>query len=339
MTARDVAAAAGVSRATVSYVFSAHARVAVAAATRARVLGVARDLGYTPNPLARGLRGERTGVLGVVIGNIDANHVGLDIVRAIGRAAAAAGHQVLIADAGGAPARESAEARVLRDRAVDGIIFNGPADPTSVLLARDAGIPTVMVERYAPVAGVPGLCVDERAGSRLAVRHLAELGHRRLGYVGLADLHEADRARFEGAAAEAAALGLELRPGWVYRRRDQGARATFAFCRRMLGRPSRPSAVYAGGNLFAIEVLRAAREVGLRVPEDLSLVSFDDQYAEVTVPRLTTVCAAPEDLGAAAVGLLLRLLRAGPGEAPPPAETVLQPRLHVRESTAAAPSD
>jgi LacI family transcriptional regulator len=206
-----------------------------------------------------------------------------------------------------------------------------------VALVRDAGVPTVMVERYPPVEGVAGIRTDERAGSRQAVEHLAALGHRRLGYVGLADLHPADRERFRGAVEAAAELGVELAPEWVYRRRDQDAAATYAFVRHLLAQPRRPTAIYAGGNLFAIEVLRAARDAGLRVPEDLSVLSFDDQYAELTYPRLTTVATPARVLGQTAVDLLMQLLEPRHGAPPPPPETVVLPRLTVRESTAPAP--
>ena len=346
VTAKDVAAAAGVSRATVSYVFNRQSRVVVAPETRERVLRAAAALGYKPNPLARGLVGKSTGVIGVVIGNMDANAVGVDIVRAICRAAAAANYQVLMCDAGRAPAREVAEVRLLVDRAVDGIVFNGPCAVQSVEVARDAGVPTLLVERYPFVAGVSGLYVDNLAGSRAAVAHLAGLGHRRVGYIGLTDLHPHDRDRYVGAADAARAHGLAMAEAWIYRRDDQEARATYGFARELLAERAadRPTALYAGGNLFAIEVLRAAQHLGLRVPADLSVVSFDDQYAEYTTPRLTTVSASPVELGEAALRLMLRMLRrrgergAGAPEALAPLEeTVLQARLTVRESTGVAP--
>lgn len=348
VTAKDVAAAAGVSRATVSYVFNRQSRVVVAPETRERVLRTAAALGYEPNPLARGLAGKSTGVIGVVIGNMDANAVGIDIVRAICRSAAAAHYQVLMCDAGRAPARELAEVRLLVDRAVDGIVFNGPCAVASVEFARDAGVPTLLVERYPVVAGVPGLYVDNLAGSRAAVAHLAGLGHRRLGYVGLTDLHPHDQDRYLGAAEAAREHGMAMLQGWVYRRDDQDARATYGFARALLseGASQRPTAVYAGGNLFAIEILRAAHDAGLRVPTDLSVISFDDQYAEYTLPRLTTVSASPTEVGEAALRVMLRMLRRKRGDAgeggalpgPGPGEEIaLAARLTVRESTGVAP--
>ena len=338
VTARDVAAAAGVSRATVSYVFNQSARIAVAPATRERVLGTARALGYTPNPLARGLAGKPTGVIGVVMGQIAVNYVGLSIVQAICRTASAARYEVLITDAAGEAGRERAQVRVLLDRAVDGLIFNGPYDEANVRLARDAGRPLVMVERYVQVPGVPGISTDNAGGSALAVEHLVALGHRRLGYVGLTDLHPADHDRFHGALQAARRCGAEIDGAWVHRSAEHDAGSTYSFARTLFRSTAGPTAIYAGGNLFAIEVLRAAHDHGLRVPADLSVISFDDQYAEFTYPRLTTVSTLPKDLAATAMTLLLDGLRHAKPPRPVPPSVVLRPQLTVRETTGAAPS-
>ncbi len=338
VTAAHVAAAAGVSRATVSYVFNRHAPVRVSAATRARVLAAAQRLGYAPNPMARALRGTRTGVIGIVVGNIDANHVGMNIVRAVGAALAPLGYHTLITDARGAAREELAQVRVLVDRAVDGLVFNGPLQAESIAFCRDRGLPVVMVERYPAVPGVPGVHADNVAGSTMAVSHLQRLGHGRIGYVGLSDLHTHDRDRFEAAVQTARGRGLTVAAGWIHRQDDQEAGPTYAFARDVLQDRPRPTAIYAGGILFAIEVLRAAGDLGLHVPRDLSVISFDDPYAELTSPRLTTVAAPADHLAAEAAGILLRQLEERP-HAPVPDVRVVPPRLTVRESTGPAPGE
>lgn len=339
VTMQDVARAAGVSRVTASYVLNANPRAAVNPETRARILQAACTLGYTMDPLARGLRGKSTFTLGHVVGRMDANQVWVDIARAVHAEARRSRYQVLLADGGGDVEQELAQVRTLLDRAVDGFVFNGPLSESPVLAAQDAGRHAVMVERYPRVPGVPGVRTDNAAASRLALAHLAEQGHRRVAYVGLRPDHPVHRERLDGARAAAARLAVEMPASWLEILPDQHLDRACAAARWLLLQSPRPTAVYAGGNLFAVAVLRVVHELGLRVPAELSIIAYDEQYAEYTCPRLTTVGMDAVRLGQAVVRSLLAMIAPGPatsGQAVPD-EQRLDPVLHVRESTGPVP--
>ena len=337
MTVQDVATAAGVSRATVSYVLNGYERISISDETRARVRQIARDMGYQPNPLARGLRGKATFVIGHVVGAIDPNMVGVEVARATQQRLATRGYRMLIADAQGQVEQEEAAVRLLLDHGVDAILFNGPLAPDSVRTAQHAGVPAALLIRYPPVPGVLAVTADEWLGAQLVVDHLRAFGHRQIAYCGLAGgKHPQDRERLQAMLTAAAERQMVPPEAWVGRMADQREEAVEAWATEVLSGRPRPTAIYTGGNLFAIGVLRAAQRLGLQVPGDVSLISWDDQFADLTHPRLTTISPPIEQIADRAISLLFSGPRGRP-RATGAREERLPPVLRVRESTGPAP--
>ncbi len=336
VTTSDIARMAGVSRATVSYVLNGQSKVPVAPSTRERVLKAAYDLGYKPDPLARGLLGQQTFTLGHVVGSMDSNQVWVDIARSVQVAARSAGYDMLLTNGAGDPEEELRQVRLLLDRAVDGFFFNGPLSAESCSAAIAAGVPTVLLERYPQVAETLRVRTDNYTASWLATQHLLDLGHLRIAYIGLADLEIIDRERFAGTADALRHAGTLLPDAWTLRVPNQDPAPVQEFVRRLVGSPHRPTAIYAGGNLFAIAVLQALAQSGLRVPKDISLVAYDEQFALYTEPPLTTISAPAEQIGEVAVHALLEQM-GNDGGGQREGEVLLQPVLRVRGSTAPAP--
>src|SRR3954471_3820997 len=321
----DVARLAGVSQQTVSRVLnqSPHVRPD----TRERVLEAIRRLGYRPNRLPRAPGTRRTRTLGVLA--FDTTLFGpASTLLAIERAAHDAGYSVSIAglralDAGtllGAVER-------LREQGVDGVLVIAPQESAAGGLLQLAAhdIPVVATEA-GPAGGVPLVAVDQVAGARLATEHLLALGHRTVWHVaGPPDWPEAqDRVRGWRAALEAAGAPVPPPlPG------DWSARSGYA-----LGQLLGPAtAVFAGNDQMALGVLRALHELGRRIPEDISVVGFDDiPEAAYFTPPLTTVRQRFDEIGRRALGLLVEQIEHGTRRA---GETVA-PELVVRASSGAA---
>ncbi|HET8785128.1 MAG TPA: LacI family DNA-binding transcriptional regulator [Candidatus Limnocylindrales bacterium] len=289
-TMKDIALATGVSRSTVSRILNdTPLTVPVAKETRERVLAAARDLDYRPNPLARALRGAPTMLLGAIVRDItDPFFSGA--IEAISSAARARGYNIVLGLAH-ARATEAFElATVLEARQCDGIILLGDMGDQPRLLAdlRGAHVPVVAMWQGTRLDLIPGVQVDNHHGIRLAVAHLRELGHRRIAFIGgrmLGDIRER-QAAYSEAVSEI--LG-EIPPGYVQHVANSPEGGEDAFAALLRTEP-RPTAVVASTDVLAIGVLRAALLHGVKVPDQLSVVGFDDiPMATSTVPGLTTV--------------------------------------------------
>jgi LacI family transcriptional regulator len=345
VTRDDVARAAGVSVATVSYVLNGGPRP-VSEARRRRVLQAVADLGYRPNAIARSLRARRTRILGLVLPD-SANPYFAALAKAIEEAATARGYQVIVANAAERPEREAAHIEALLRLQVDGLCWI-PADLRRA--ARDAprpSVPTVQVDRTLepPGAGQAGgegpggprydvVAADNRAGGRLAAAHLLTLGHRRLACLAGPASHRHAQARLQGfrdALREAGrASGLVAHGDFDF---ASGAAIAARWC--ALPAAERPTGIVCGNDAMAVGALAAVARAGLRVPRDLSVTGFDDlPLAPFTVPPLTTVAQPVAELAEAAVERLLTRIER-PAEAPPPRHTVFPVRLVVRGSTGA----
>jgi DNA-binding LacI/PurR family transcriptional regulator len=347
-TMKDIALATGVSRSTVSRILNdTPLTVPIAKETRERVLAAARDLEYRPNPLARALRGAPTMLLGAIVRDItDPFFSGA--IEAISGAARARGYNIVLGLAH-ARATEAFElATVLEARQCDGIILLGDMGDQPRLLAdlRGAHVPVVAMWHGTRLDLIPGVQVDNHHGITLAVAHLRELGHRRIAFIGgrmLGDIRER-QAAYSEAVSEI--LG-EIPPGYVQHvvNSPEGGEDAFA---ALLRTEPRPTAVVASTDVLAIGVLRAALLHGVKVPDQLSVVGFDDiPMATSTVPDLTTVRMPIAAMAAEAVSLAVGTehdIGDGPRHAEaraPEARTrghsivrVFPPTLVVRGSTA-----
>ena len=326
-TVADVAAAAGVSVGTVSHVLTrSHT---VRPATRDRVVLAMEQLGFRPNQVARALVRHQTNTVGMVIPDI-ANPFFGELARGAEDVLGVADYATVFGNSDNDAKKEDRYLKDFDERRVDGLIVVIAAEAHSDDLRRlSAEIPTVVVDRA--VAGWEGDLVvgDNRAGMGLAVRHLASLGHRRVALVN-GDLRlSTARERGEGFALTAAEENLEVLSV------TDGAftlESGYEQIIALLRGPRLPTAVCAANDLLALGVLSGATEVGCRVPEDLSVVGFDDiAYARLARPSLTTIRQTSYDMGAEAARLLLGRISSNGLSA---RRIVMPPQLVVRASTA-----
>jgi LacI family transcriptional regulator len=333
----DVARLAGVSHQTVSRVVNGHPQVR--AETRERVLRAMAELSYRPNAMARALASRRSRILGVV--SFDTILYGpASTLLGIERAARAAGYGVSIVtlervDRNGVLGAVDA----LDGQGVDGIIIIAPQMAAAAALhSLPRGMLAVAVE-VGQDSGLPSVSVDQIAGARLAVWHLLELGHRTVWHIsGPSDWLEA-RDRIQGwrqSLEEAGGVPPPIISG------DWSARSGYAAGAALAGNPD-VTAIFAGNDQMALGLLRALHERGVRVPEDISVVAFDDiPEAEFMLPPLTTVRQDFDEVGRRSMAILLRLLDATEANGDDPAKalaampptTPVEPTLVLRSSTA-----
>jgi len=334
-TMQDIARASGVSQSTVSRVLTgAPTVVPINPATRERVLEVARQMRYRPNPLARGLRGARTMLLGVIVREItDPFFAGA--VDAISVEASRRGYNVVLGHAHGRTDEAIALRAVLETRHCDAILLLGDTSDQPRLLEdlRDTNINVVgMWLGSEPVSGISTVGVDNRAGIEALMRHLRGLGHERLAFIGgsfsegrlLGDIGER-RAAFLELMAEA---DLPVPDGYVREVKNNLGGGATAF-EALMRLPVRPTAILASTDALAIGALHAADRMGMSVPRDVSIVGFDDlPMAEYTNPALTTVRQPRAEMAAVGVGAAI-----DNDGTTTPVVRLLVPSLVVRESS------
>lgn len=347
ITVADVAKAARVSKATAARVLGGYG----VASERAQehVLAAAQALDYRPNELARSMTTGRSGIIGVVVGDIENPFFSL-AVRGISDTARAAGFHVILANSGEAIAAEKAAVRMLVGRRVDGLIVT-PADARDTGHLREvaaSGRPLALLDRPLPDLEVDAVTSDDRAAAAGATRLLAEAGHRRIAYVTAAGKYgdvysgpgEISTAsvgeRIEGFLSVCREVGIEA-PERLVALGAAGAEAAGRLAHDLLGRPAgrRPTGVIASDSLIGLEVFRAIQALGLAAPGDVSLVTFHDaDWTGVTTPPVTAIDQPVYALGAGAADLLLSRLR---GEAGPARRLVLPTRL-IRRGSVATPA-
>jgi LacI family transcriptional regulator, galactose operon repressor len=332
-TITDVAARAGVHPSTVSRVLNSHVDSTIRPETRQRVLRAAEQLGYRASPLARSLRLQRTLTLGMLVPDIT-NPFFSSIIKGAEDAARDRGYTLILGNSEDEPEREETYLRVLRERQVDGLLIASSqmADETIAGL-RDDGFPFVLLNRGARFPGDLVVVVDNLAASIEVVDHLAALGHRRIGHIAGPQNTTTGMDRLDGYREAVRALGLADDPELVAYAAGfsvaSGRRALAA----MLAGPARPTAVFAANDLIAIGMLQHLRQVGVRVPGDLSIVGFNDiPLAGLLEPALTTVRVPQLEMGAVATHLLIDRLEDRPIH---DVRVTLPTALVVRSSTAA----
>lgn len=325
----DVARLAGVSNQTVSRVLNEHPNVRPD--TRDRVLDAMRRLDYRPNLMARGLVRQKSHMLGVI--SFDSVLFGpATTLLGIGRAARARGYGVtILTPESGDRSSIVDTAASLASQAVAGVVvvFPSQAATTTALLSLPAGLPAVAVEA-APDDAIPTVRIDQATGARIAVQHLLELGHETVWHVsGPRDRLDA-QARIDGWRATLEEAGRPAPPVVVG---DWSAESGYRAGLELAERPG-ITAVFAANDHMALGLLRAFHERGIRVPEDVSVVGFDDiPEAGFLIPPLTTIRPDHEEVGRLAVTTLLGLVDETEQDATAPPYVV--PTLVRRRSTAA----
>ena len=330
-TIHDIARLAGVSIATVSRALNN--RPYVAPETREEVLRIARASGFRTNTSARALSGGRTGLVSAIVPDVNAEYFS-NILAGISEALHELDMDLVLSMSHHEHDRElTLLKRVMRTR-TDGVLFLLPSESADELEAlRHQRLPFVIVDPRAPVpAGIPSVSAAHAAGAREATEHLLALGHSRIGVISGASDWLASVERLRGHQAALAAMGVSADPGLVietdFGLAEGGAMAT----EKLLELPDPPTAIFAFNDILALGAVRAAAARGLRVPDDLSVVGYDDAgMAALVTPALTTVRQPLGEMGRLATGLLARLLNRQNVEA---LHIELETKLVVRSSTA-----
>ncbi len=306
ITIKDVARLANVSVATVSRVLNASAPVRDD--TRARVLTVARDLRFAPNSAARTLSSRQASALGVILPDLYGEFFS-ELLRGIDLEAQRAGHSLLVSSSHHDAHGVSVAVRAMRGR-VDGLLVMAPELSVSALAsAIPEGMPTVMLNAPPTPGAAAVVTVDNMGGTRAVVHYLAELGHRDVAFICGPPRNADASARLRGYRAAMRSAGLTVRPEFVLPgdfTEDGGWKAA----RDLVSRTgARPTALFAANDAMAVGALLAFHEANIDVPEDMSIVGFDDiPIARYVTPALTTVRVAIDVLGGRAAALLFRAL-------------------------------
>ena len=344
-TMSDVAKKAGVSAATVARVLYNNGYVKQE--TRDAVESAVEETGYRPNMVARGLRTSRSYTLGLVVSEMRLNAFHPAVAHVIQIEALRQGYTVLTLNNNADPHMEAAGVQRFLDHHVDAVIFCSAIDPKNVRQIASNGIPTVQVERQ--VAAVGGtVTVDAHDGMREAIDHLCELGHRNFAFLG----GDVDSSFREENHTETVEAGRErvfrealLRHGIkvpqthlvsapYYDETKPVRQPGHAAMRRLLALEPRSTAVVCGSDMLAASALQAISEAGLLVPQDISIIGYDDTLAEILTPALTSIAQPIHELGTEAVTMALAAI-----ETPSTAlrNVSTRTRLVIRESTGPAP--
>lgn len=322
-TIYDVARLAGVAPSTVSRAFARPGRVN--ADTAERIRAAATELGYRANPVARALSTARTRMLALVISDVT-NPFYSQLIRGAQIAASQDEYTVLLADARESDVveRESLE-RLLPT--VEGIVIGSSRMSDSTLRVIAKQRPTIVLNRQ--VSGIPSVVTDNPRGVRRAAEHLGALGHEHITYVAGPEASWADGMRWRALREAGHELGLHTRRSGPYAPTIEGGVAAAQELVHAL-----PTAVIAYNDLVAIGLMRALQKEGVRIPQDVSVIGFDNILpAELVSPGLTTVAAPLRTMGSTAVGNLVAVIRGALYRTDGP--FVLPTRLVERESTAA----
>ncbi|MGB1286485.1 MAG: LacI family DNA-binding transcriptional regulator [Aggregatilineales bacterium] len=331
ITIQEVAKEAGVSTATVSRVINKTG--GVSDKLEKRVRDAMKDLNYHPSSLARNLKRQRSMVVGVMVPMLEHPTYG-QMAAAIERKLFDAGYHALICSSEDDEERERAYLEMLLRQRVEGIIINSAArDTTHIRELADYGIPIILFDRILDGVAFNQVFCDNSMGGYIGIEHLIKLGHRRIGVVAAPSHPEPILRRIRGTQEALADYGIDLDPDLLITRDTQLFNAGYEAGRHLLQLDPRPTAIFALTDVTAVGVMHAAAEMNLRIPEDLSIVGYDNiPIASYILPPLTTVNQPIIEMGETAVDVLFKHIESPELE---PEKTVLRTNLVVRQSTAA----
>jgi LacI family transcriptional regulator len=334
-TIRDVAKRAGVSIATVSFVLNKRQGQAISDTVTERVWRAARQLNYRPNASAAGLARRRTRNLALVFyrePNMISNGFYSFVIQGAVAAAMEAEYNLLFSYVHERYRSHADLPRVIRESNTEGVLLIREVHPRMIADIQALGLPVVAIDQYPRVTAVDTLEIDNRTGGALAARHLLELGHGRVAVLGAARERPSIAARASGFLEEFESV--RPRPGWI----DCGEyniEGGYSRARELLSGQWRLTGLFCANDEIATGVLWAAHELGVRVPEELSVVGFDDiAMSQFVQPPLTTVRMNKRDLGTRAVQRLLELIE---GKSNGTRSELIPVELVARSSTARAP--
>ncbi len=332
-TIADVAREAGVSIATVSRYLNGHTTM-VSTVTGVRIQAAVEHLGYVPNLAARSLKTGRSRLIGVLLANI-AHPYWSVVLSGVEEACHRSGYSVIVSGAGDRADVEHRYLQMFLEQRVDGILFNPAyAEPELIAAWGSLQVPVVTLDRTLPGLPFQLVAMDNALGTRLAVAHLLGLGHRRIGFISWIPRSLTTRQeRLQGYEDTLTEAGIALDPALIRFAADgwsDGVEQTLA----LLAEPAPPTAIISASSMLNLQVLAAIKRRGLRVPEDVSVVGYDDSpWDSLLDPPLTTITTPARHLGVvAAERLIMAIDESDPGDT---AEIRLTPTLIIRQSTVA----
>lgn len=329
-TITDVAKKAGVSTTTVSHVINKTRYVSKELVDR--VNAVIEELNYQPSSLARSLRTRSSGTIGIVIPD-NTNPFFAEVVRGIEGFCYEQGYSVFLCNSDGRPDKEYHYLQLLIEKNVDGLVLvsSGDDQDSQELLAK-AETPCVIIDREVELVRADSVLIDNHLGGYMATTHLVELGHRSIGCITGPSQVTPSWQRRQGYTQALVDNGIEVDESLVIPG-DFKSASGYDGLFHLMKRKSVPTAVFVCNDIMAIGAMAAAREMAIDVPEELSIVGFDNiALASWVVPQLTTIAQPKRELGETGAELLLKRIKK---ENSQNSAIVLRPNLVVRQSTAA----
>jgi DNA-binding LacI/PurR family transcriptional regulator len=333
-TIKDVAKRAGVSHSTVSRAL--RDSPLISDETTERVRQVAREMGYHPSAAARSLKTNQTKALGVIVRNIDDPFFS-EILQGIEDVAQAEGYSLFISSSQSDADRERLIVQAMREHRVDGVIICSTSfSSVQSQLFSEYGVPIVVINNQAAEDYRYSVYHDDEDGCRQLTRHLIELGHRRIAYLGNSSAGRTTLDRLSGFQQEMSSAGLPVPAGYIQQVPGGEPEHGQAGLDHFLNLPDRPTALVCFNDMMAIGVLKSLQLAGIQVPAECSLTGFDNiVFSAYTNPPLTTFDQPKHYIGAEAARLLLGILKTDPEDSPPGIMSkTLKGQLLVRKSTA-----
>jgi LacI family transcriptional regulator len=330
---KDIARIAKVSHTTVSRALNDKSRIRNE--TKEKILSIAKELGYRPNFIARSLVMRRTRTLGLVITNI-ANPFYTELAQGIEKTATKLGYSIILCSTQSNISTEKQYIEMLRSKGVDGIIFSSAhmEDPNIVTLAEEE-FPIIMVNRrtYHPTVKekIDYVGVDNILGGFMAVEHLIRLGHKRIGVIGGSAESSVGLERLEGGKKALEAYGVKQGDDF-FLEGNFLKRSGYQRAKQFLKMAEMPTAIFATNDYMALGVYQAILEEGLRIPEDVALIGFNDiEFSSMRGIELTTIGQKKFEMGAIAVEMLVEKIEKG-DDRPSAKEIFLVPELIIRKT-------
>jgi DNA-binding LacI/PurR family transcriptional regulator len=322
---KDIAKRAGVSHSTVSRALADHPLIPEP--TRRRIQRLARRLHYAPNAIARGLVMQRTRAIGVIVTSI-ADPFVAEVVRGIEQVAGDERYRVFLGTSHNDPVREVNLVKAMREWRVDGVIVaSSRVGSLYKPMLKEIGVPIVLINNQQARAFIHSVSVNDVQGSQLATEHLISLGHRAIAHIGGPAEHLATRNRFAGYRRALLKAGIKYSTSLVAQ--GYGKTEVLDQITALLLHTPCPTAIFCYNDMTAIGALSALKQKGVRIPQDISIVGYDDiSFAQYVDPPLTTIRQPKDEMGQLAARMLLDLVDGKQVE-----NIVLSGELVVRRST------
>lgn len=331
VTIKQIASLAGVSRSTVSRVLTGHPNVKPA--TREKVERIIRELDYRPSSLAQGLSRGSVNIVALLVGDIR-NPFYSEVARGVEDVASQAGYMVVFCDTDYQNERENQYLKMAQQYGFAGLIMMTAMDTDELIpVMENVKCPIVLLNRYISTYSTDTVLVDNVHGGYIVGQHLAKLGHRQIGFLGGPKSSSASRERAKGFYQAISDFGIQIESRNVVEgdlKMESGYRYGKAWLRK---KQNQPTAIFAANDLMALGVMQALQEEGVRIPEDVSIVGYDDlPVSKVPAISLTTVRQPQYQMGSVAMKILLERIRENSDCVPQ--RIVYTPELIVRRTTA-----